>query len=255
MLRHAFPAVLSALVLSLIGCLPARAADADKGIKEIIAKAIEARGGAAVVEKYKAGTASFKGALSLMGMELAMSGTTKDQSPDKLRLDMTVTAGGQNITITQIVNGTKGWQGLNGNFSEMDKGALAEAREQFHSSQLTDLRGLTAKGIKLASLGESKVDDKPVVGVRVSADGYRDVSLFFDKDSGQLLKSETKGKDPMNGGADFKAESLYSDYKKVSGLSVPHKVRVIRDGTPFMVMEVSSVVPLEKIDDKEFAKP
>jgi hypothetical protein len=235
--------------------MPARGADADKDVKAIIAKAIEARGGAANLEKYKASVSAFKAKIIAENQEVTMTGTTKDQIPDKLRIDATMTVMGQNVKYVQVINGDKGWQVINGMNMELEKDQLAEEREGFHAGQVADLRGLNSKGAKLSPLGESTVEGKAAVGVKVSTDGYRDVSLYFDKATGQLLKSETKGKDPTTGPKDFKAETFYSDYKNVSGVNTPHKVRVTRDGKPFMNMEMTSVKLLDKLDDKEFAKP
>jgi hypothetical protein len=251
MLRFAFPAVLTALLVQLAG---ARAADADKDAKAIVAKAIEAKGGAANLEKYKASTSKFTGKVSINDMEVKMSGTAKDQAPDKSRLDASMDLNGQVVPFTQILNGKKGWQGIAGNVDEMDKDALAEALEQNYASQLTDMRGLNGPGIKLKALGESKVDGKTVVGVRASSEGHRDLSLFFSKDDGLLVKTEGKGKDTMGGG-EFNAESIFSDYKDAGGLKVAHKVKVLRDGKPFLQMQLTEVNLAEKLPEKDFANP
>ena len=42
----------------------------------------------------------------------------------------------------------------------------------------------------LAALGESKVGDRPALGVRISVKGRKDLRFFFDKESGLLVKSE-----------------------------------------------------------------
>jgi hypothetical protein len=190
-----------------------------------------------------------------MGDAVAMSGTQKEQAPDKLRLEVSLNAGGMDVTIVQVVNGDKGWFGANGNFDEMSKEQLDEAKEQLHTRQVSELRGLTGKDVKLSPLGESKVGDASAVGVRVSRKGFRDVDLYFDKDKGLLLKSETEGVDVMGGGGKFKAQTLYHDYKKVDGVMRPHKVVVLHDGAPFFDMEMTKVTAAEKLDDKDFAKP
>jgi hypothetical protein len=253
MLRLAFWGGLAALLTA--GALPARAEEGANDAKAIVAKAIEARGGGAAIEKYKAGTSKFKGTFHGMGDAIAMKGTSKEQAPDKMRLEVEMNAGGMEITFVQIFNGNKGWFGLNGNFMELGKEMIDEAREQMHASQVTDLRLLTGTDVQLKTLGESKVGDATAVGVRVSQKGYRDIDLFFDKDKGYLIKSETKGNDVQGGGGEFKSESLYSDYKKSGELTVPHKVKVLRDGKPFLEMEMSEVTPAEKLDAKDFAEP
>jgi hypothetical protein len=247
-------AILAILVLTASGLLPVRAAGGDQDVKAIIAKAIEAKGGEANIHKYNGSVSTFKGILTINGMSANMTGTTKEQMPDKLRLDAVMKQGTQTVNIQQIINGNKGWQGINGQFQELDKAAIADAHQEFHAGQVSDLRGLNGKGVKLTALGESKVEGRPAVGVKVTAEGFRDVSLYFDKANSELLKAETIGSDPMAGGQ-FKAESFYSDYKKVNGVSVPFKVKVLRDGKPFMEMEMTSVKLSERLDDKEFAKP
>jgi hypothetical protein len=254
MFRPALSGVLAVLLLPAVGAVPARAADGDKDVKAIIAKAIEAKGGAANLEKYQASISKFKGELNAGGMTVVMTGTTKEQVPDKLRLDATMKVGDQSFEFMQVINGDKGWQGVGASVAPMEKDALDEARQEFHAGQIADLRGINRKGVKLTALGDSKVNGTAAVGVKVSAEGYRDISLFFDKATGQLLKTESKGKDPMSG-SEFNAESFFSDYKKVSGVNVPHKVKVQRDGKPFMEMQMTSVTLEPKLDDKDFAKP
>ncbi len=261
MLRSATACGLAALLLS--PAAPARADSKAGGaksaenqdVKAVIAKAVEAKGGAANLDKYKAAVAKLKGTINAQGMEITMSGTSTDEAPDKSRLDATMNVGGQEISFVQVLNGDKGWQGINGNVDELEKDHLSEAREQLYSGQIVDLRGITAKGVKLTALGEKQVEGKPAVGVKVSSEGHRDVTVYFDKSSGLVVRSETKGKDPMNGNAEFDAATVYGDYKKVSGVNVPHKIQVFRDGKPFMVMEMSSITLSEKLPEKTFAKP
>jgi hypothetical protein len=253
MFRLALTGIVTGLFLASGAAAPARAEDAGKDVPAIIKKAIEAKGGEEALKKYPASTSKFKGRVSIMGMDATMTGTNKDQLPDKLRLDAAMKIGGQEIEFTQIVNGAKGWQGINGMLEEMDKDTLDEARQQTYVGKLTDLRGMSSKDLKFKSLGESKIDDKTAIGVTISSAGHRDISLFFDKDTGLLLKSQGKSKDAMIG--EFKAENFYSDYKKVNGIMIAHKVKVMRNGEGFMEMEMTSVTLSEKIDDKEFTKP
>jgi hypothetical protein len=250
MLRFPFTGVLAVLLTT--SALPVRAAEANKDAKAIIARAIEVKGGAANVAKYKASSASVKGTLFIGGMAGEISGTAKDQAPDKHRLEVSIRFGGQENKIVQVVNGDKGWEKSDGKTAEMDKEGLEEAREELYAGEIEELRGLNGKGIQLSLVGDSKVDGKSAVGVRVSSAGHRDVSLYFDKENGLLIKSETKGKE---GGSEYNEEIFYSDYKKVSGLMVHHKEKVLRNGKPFMNLEMTSVTPAEKFDDKEFAKP
>ena len=52
---------------------------------------------------------------------------------------------------------------------------------------LSQVLPLTDKTYPLTGAGEAKVNDRPAVGVKVTARGHRDVTLYFDKESGLLL--------------------------------------------------------------------
>jgi hypothetical protein len=251
MFRFAFSAALAALLLA--GARPA-AADEDKEARAMIARAIAAQGGEANLEKFKSSTVKFKGKFHSPVGEGDMTGTIKSQSPDKLNLEMKLNIGGMDVTLIQVVDGAKGWMAFNGATQDLDKEMLNEAREQMHAGNVAELRGLSGKGVKLSLLGEAKVGDKSAVGVHVSCDGYRDVNLFFDKDTALLIKSETRGKDPMTGG-EFADEKLYSDYKKIEGALVAHKVDEKRDGKPHAETELTEITAVEKFPDGTFAKP
>jgi hypothetical protein len=119
---------------------------------------------------------------------------------------------------------------------------------------VANLRGLRDPDVTLTPTGEVKIGTKAAVGVRVTQKGYRDVNLYFDKVKGLLLKSETRGKDPMSGEG-FTEAKLYDDYKKIDGLMVAHKVEVTRDGKPHAETELTGVTFSEKFPDATFAKP
>jgi hypothetical protein len=250
MLRLALAGALAAPLLA--GGPPARAADPDPAA--VIARAIEAKGGAAKLEKYRASTATFKGKFYGFGPGIDTAGTLRTMAPDKQFVLSKSKQGGAEDTFVYVVNGDKGWMIFNGNPTELDKDMMAEAREQLHAGAVTELRGLTDKGVKLSPLGETKVGDRAAVGVRVACAGYRDVDLYFDKDKGLLLKRETRGKDPTTG-AEYASTTLYDDYKEVGGLMLPHKVDERHDGKPYNRMRLTEIKIEEKLPDSAFAKP
>jgi hypothetical protein len=240
--------------IAVAGFTPARAAEGEKDAKAIVAKAIEAKGGAATIDKYNGFALKFKGKFHGQGIEADMTGTTRLMLPDKQRTEAALDASGQAISYLLVYDGKKGWVSINGNPEELSNDQIAEARESVHLESLAALHGLSGDGVKLTSLGESKVDGKNAVGVKVSAKGFRDVSLFFDKDSGMVLMSETRAKDPTSGD-EFKEIITFGDYKKVDGLMVPYKRAEKRDDKPYMEMEMTAVTPSEKLEDKDFGKP
>ena len=78
----------------------------------------------------------------------------------------------------------------------------------------------------------------------------RDFKLYFDKDSGLVVKSGHKGKAP--GGGEVYAETYVSEYKKVNGVQVATKIVLNHDDKKFLSATVDDVEVLEKLDDNEF---
>jgi outer membrane lipoprotein-sorting protein len=235
---------------------PARADD-EADMKALIAKAIKAHGGAEVLDKFKGVTMKLKGKVYPPGFAegLDFTGDLAIQSPDRVRIEVAGEFMGQNFRTIQIVDRDKGWFTLNDNTMTMTKEMLKEAQEQFHSGEVARLIALTRKGFKLSPLGEAKVGERAVIGVRVEHEGRRDVSLFIDKENYLLLKMETRVKDVQGGDNEFTQETYYNDYKKIDGLQVAHKLTVKRDSKPHLETEASEAKVSEKLDDTLFAKP
>lgn len=135
----------------------------------------------------------------------------------------------------------------------MDKTAVTEIKENLYASWIATLAPLTDKAFKLTSRGESKVNGRPVLGVKVSREGHRDVQLFFDKGTGLLTRSSTRAKDLFQGGDEQQAEELYSEYKDFDVVKRPTKVKQLRDGKEFVEVAYSDYTLSEKLDDKLFA--
>ena len=252
-MRKLLGGTLAALVV--LGSAAGVRAD-DKEVRALLDKAIKAHGGAEKLDKYQAATLKLKGKITIMGMDLDFTGDVAEQLPDKIRSEITLDIQGKQVKVVEVLNKGKGWYSADGKTMDMTKEMLAEAREQMNAGgvaqQLTPLKG---KEFTLAPLGESKVGGAAAVGIRASRKGYRDVSLYFDKKSGLLLKTERRAKDVMQGDAEFTEETFYYDYKEVSGVQVPYRVTQKRDGKDFLSAKVSEAKVEEKLDDSHFAKP
>ena len=246
-----------ALVLALAAL--GRADDAADA-KAVVEKAVKARGGSDNLAKYKADVLKIKGAVHVSGLDIDFTGEISFQQPDKSRTVIEGTVMGTNFKSTRVVNGDKGWiddlLGAARQQRDMSKEELAEERESQNANSIARLAVLADKAYTLSTVGESKVGDKEAVGILVKRKGYRDVSLFFDKKTHLLLKSETRVKDPQGGSdTEFTQEAFYDDYKKVGDLQVAHKQTVKRDGKAFLESEATEFKPEEKLDDGLFAKP
>jgi hypothetical protein len=253
MRRTLLPLLSAAVLLGLV--VGARAADDD--VKAILTRALKAHGGEEALTKYKAGQAKNKGKITIPGLgELDFTQEVAYMLPDKFKESLQLDVANQKVNVVTTMNGDKVSIEANGMevpITDDIKKALADAQYTMKAARLTSL--LKDKDVELSPLGEVKVEGKPAVGVLVKSKGHKDLSLFFDKDTGLLAKLEHRTIDPQ-GGKEITEERIIQEYgKKTSeGLAVPKKVLVKHDGEKFMEAEVIEVKFLEKLDDSEFKK-
>jgi hypothetical protein len=241
--------ILAALAVVLLSSPAVQAAD---DVSAIVEKAIKAGGGEEQLKKFPAAQVKSQGKFyggGADGVEF-----TIDQAymyPGRYRFQIEV---GGTVVRTQVIKGDKGWTKAEGGTEELGKDELKEAHEEMYARGLTHLLPLTDKGVKLSRLGEIKVGDRPAVGIRVEAKGHGNVSLYFDKESGLLVKSQRRVKEPGSG-EEVTAETVYSNHKKVEGMPLAHKVTITHDGKKFVEAEVTEWKVFEKLPDSTFEKP
>jgi hypothetical protein len=245
------------LGIGLIPAAPAGVRADDKSdTQKVIDKAIKALGDEARLTQWKAATWKTKGTfhgMGKMGTPIPYTGDWAYQPPDKSRVSLELDFNGQKFTYTSVFNKGKGWLQINAMTMDMDKDYLEEQKEGMHANAVNRLIVLREKGFKFSSPGVSKIDNKEAVGVKVSKDGFRDVTLYFDKDTGLPVKSETRVKNEQ--GQEVKQETFFSDYKEVNGIKHPGKITIKRDGQLYVEGENSEFKPVEKLDDALFDKP
>jgi hypothetical protein len=243
----------SAIVLFglLVVSGPLKAADDPKAIIE---KAVKAHGGEENLTKYKAMTMKGKGTLSAMGADIEFTMQMWVQIPNKVRTDLKLDIMGNKLNVVQVYDGKKGWASAMGNVMEAEGDDLEELKDEAFGSYIESLVPLLKdKQFKLEAAGETKVNDKPAVGVKITAKGHKDVTMFFDKESGLMVMSRKKARDFAK--MEVESESFVSEYKDVNGIKQAMKLVVKHDGKKFLEGELSEVKVVEKLDDKIFSKP
>jgi hypothetical protein len=242
------------LVAASVAWGPAHADERSDAVA-VLDKAIKAAGGEERLAKVKAATWKGKGKYFGVGGGVDVSGEWALQGPDHFRADLQMVYNEAKLHQVRVLNGDKGW--IKGNDAEaeaMGAEALAEERKQAAAQwAVLVLLPLKDPAVTLAPAGEAKVGDKPAVVIRATPKDGREVRLYFDKDAGLLLEVEAQVKDPR--GKEVKQEVFYDDYKETDGVKRAMKVRIDREGKPFVELELSESKPLEKLDDKTFEKP
>jgi hypothetical protein len=246
--------VLSAGVLAGAALLTPAARAADEP-KDLLAQAIKAHGGEAVLTKYKAARMKVKGKIDVPGVgEVECTQETAYMVPDKFREAMELKVGGQTVTILVLASGDKFTIEANGTAVAEDDKVKDALKEVGHMLEVGRLVPLKDKKYELNIIGEDKVEGKKVVGVRVSMKNRKDMSLYFDKETHLITKLEYRTVD-VSSGNEVSEERIITEYaKNKDGVPVPKAIIVKRDGKKLYEGEVTEHTMLEKIDDGEFKK-
>jgi len=234
-------------------------AAADDKAEAVVKKGIEAHGGADALNKYKASKYTMKGELPVAGTDIEFTGAMAFVLPDKFRMDLSLEVMGMKVAIHQVANGDQVKRTVK--VGDMDAPAGDDVKDEIkfavagrQAQMLTPL--LDAARFTIKAADDEDVNGKKAAVVVATPKGFdKELKLYFDKESGLLVKSGHKGKGPGEGGArvDVYQESFFSDFQKVSGIQVPTKVLVHQDGKKFMSAILSDYQVLEKLDEKEFA--
>jgi hypothetical protein len=247
---HSVPFAVWAVAL---GLLPAARADDGAAALALVDKAVRSHGGEANLARCPAVTAKMKGTFYGLGLKAPFTGEFAAQGADRQRVVFEAEACGQAIRFVHVLCGDKCWNKLGDELEELDADGVADAREEAHAEWVATLVPLKAKAYTLTSLGEVRIDQRPAAGVRVSSKGHRDVSLYFDKETGLLVKTESRVKD--EGGGEVTEETFLGGYQDVQRTKQATTLTVKRDGASYLEAELSEIKLAEKLDDTVFAKP
>jgi hypothetical protein len=243
------------LFASLVGVLLLTAgARAQEDAKAIIVKAIKAHGGEEATSKYLASQTRAKGKIELLG-GLEFTQESSFMLPNKFKEAVEMEVMGQKVRVISVFNGDKITIEANGQEVPVDDKMKEMIKGTTYAMKVGRLVPLIKeKEFELSAIGEVKVDGKAAVGVRVAHKGEKDISLYFNKETGLLAKVEHRTVDPMTGN-EITEERIITEYTKTDGVPTPKKVVVNHDGNKFMEAEILETKRLEKLDDSEFTKP
>jgi hypothetical protein len=206
MLRHS-PLLLAAI---LAGAAGARAEDTPR---VLIEKAIRAHGGQENLTRKVATQLLFKGT-SHGGPLGNLRFTGEFFAPFEGRMKTTFAIEGEGLktVVVQALSGGKGWERTDRQVRDLSAPELEELKVSSHRHRVTTLAPLLDdQGFTLTALGEAKVEGRPALGVKVAFKGRPDLSLYFDKESGLLVKYAYRLKGPVGDGA--LEETVLRDYR------------------------------------------
>lgn len=213
--------------------------------KDILAKYIEAQGGAKALAAIKDTTIS--GTLEIISYGMTGALTMYQKEPNKMRMDIEV----MGMVITQAFDGEIAWMvnPQTGATEQMSENLTQEFKRQAIGSGA--LLNPEKWGIKYDFTGREKIDDKEyLVLTQTTSDGhvttmYIDPATYLTyKTKGTTIAAET--------GVEVMQESVVGDYKKVDGILVAHSMTTFREGQEFMRMTITKVAFNSDLEDSLF---
>lgn len=247
------------LVLSLtVGLVAgwAAPAPAQEELKALIVKAIKAHGGEEKLKaiENKGIEVKGKGTIHLLG-GFTYTSEAHAQLPDKFKEVTMMEINGMQVTQTVVLNGDQVWIKVNDMIIDLGEPLTKEVKEQMYERRVMSLLPLLKdKKYELAPLGEIKVGTEDATGVKVSSKDRRDVSLYFSKATGLLVKIESRAFDFMTN-QEVAQEMILSDYTDKDGYKTPQKLVMNREGKKFLDKETTDFRVVDRIDESVFAKP
>src|SRR5262245_10443571 len=233
-------------------------AAADDKAEAIVKKGIEAHGGADNLNKYAAAKYTIKGEVAVMGSDVEFTGDMAHVVPGKFKMNLNFEIMNMKFVMTQVLNGDKfkrtikiGDNVIPSDDENKDELRIASADQS--AQQLTPL--LDAKAFTIRAADDEDVNGKKaavVVATPKTVD--REIKMYFDRESGLLVKTGYKALGPGDGGAraEVYKESYFSEFQKVSGIQVPTKLVQNYDGMKFLTATMTDYEVRATIDEKEF---
>jgi outer membrane lipoprotein-sorting protein len=234
---------MSMIALAVLApCLLAQSVD------EIIAKNVQARGGADKLKSVK----SIKSTATMsMGPGIEAPGTLIQKRPALARLEFTV----QGLTAVQAYDGKNGWQIMP--FMGKKDPELMSADEAKEIEENADLDGplvdYKSKGHQVELQGKEKIEGTDAYKLKVTLKNGDVQTIYIDSDSFLDIKEVTKR---TVRGTEQEIESAIGDYKPVDGIMFPFAVESGIKGTDqkqkLTITKVELNVPA---DDSLFKMP
>jgi outer membrane lipoprotein-sorting protein len=146
-------------------------------------------------------------------------------------------------------DGSKGWLGVPGrpvHFMGSGEAEAAAMDADLHFA--ADLKK-TFSGFDSAE--SEKIDEQPTKVVLATREGKPPVKLYFDEQSGLLLRLVRYADTPLGL---YPTQIDYGDYREAAGVKIPYRWTIARPGGQFTV-QVQSLEQNVPVDDAKFVAP
>jgi len=216
---------MSTLFILMLG--GANPTPADDEPRALIERALKARGGAEAARKRVAYRYTLKGhfssGLTARPGVILMAGELLELSK-RSYLTFDHELGGSKTQVKVVLDGDNSWSAIDGRIVDFRQEEIEWVRGAMYRGRVKELTALlTDKGFTLAPSAESLVEGRPAHGIKVSSKGRPDISLYFDKETGLLVKYAYRTK-KIDDGNEALFETVLSEYRLPDLASADEKI-------------------------------
>ncbi len=236
--------ILSLSILCFFGLALAANPGLSQTAQEILKKMVEAQGGNKVFASIKDMTLS--GTLEIIQQGMSGTLTVYKKEPDKRRADVEV----QGFVITQAYDGQRAWGTNMQTF--VTEAFSGEEAASLKRQSLPIISSLYPEkyGISYVYKGKEKIDSKDYLVLEASyPDGFK-ATIYVDPETNLIFKTKARTTSPMVG--EVETEQISSDYKKVNGMTIAHRIVTYTNGQEYTRITISGVSFNTGLDDSLF---
>jgi outer membrane lipoprotein-sorting protein len=215
-------------------------------VDEIVAKHLEARGGAAKLKAVNSIRITGKRELQ-PGLEVPM--VVEMKRPNLQHVEFTL----QGMTAVLAYDGKTGWQIMPFQ-GKKDPETMGEDETKDFAED--DIDGVfvdyKSKGNTVELIGKEKLEGTDAYKLKVTKKSGTVETIYIDADSFLEIKGSTKR---TVRGAEQQIDQTVGDYKEVGGIMFPHSFEFSAAGQPKLKMTIEKIELNPALDDARFKMP
>ncbi|VTS01475.1 hypothetical protein [Tuwongella immobilis] len=225
----------------------------DEAVGKIINRAITVHGSnenklekALRVKITKTGTMSTPNGSTDATQELIVN------LPQHFRVKFLLQNEERKVSVVIALSKESGWRAIDAESVALTAVEADDIRMEVHARWIQSIISLKDPRLQFRSLPSTRIQNRAVDGLLVSMKNRPDVSLYFDTETGVLIKSSFKGREA---GTEVIKDTYFSQYKPHDGILMPTQIIEVHNNRVVGNWTVKSIEFLNTVDPKVFEKP
>jgi zinc protease len=216
-------------------------------VEQLLKKAVDARGGLEALKAVKRIVAEADTTLATPESKVTAKTKTYVEYPSRMRVDAKL----PDAQVVQVYADGKGWLQDPSGIHDAPPDMLTEFAASARRDVAMLLLGASAGELEVRMLPEEGFNGRTLKVLGITAKDLQPIALHIDPQSGEVVKIayESRGAGPKL------TEEIFSDYRKVDGISLPFKAAIARGGVVLLERQFTSVEINPTIGPEIFAKP